>query len=138
MVYQEQLNVSSNAPGHFQDLTLKIEKIVKESAVKRGIVNICNVGSTGVIGASEFEPGLGSDLAAALNRLFPPNGEYRHELAWHDGNGHSHVQAAFLGQSLTVPIGEGKLLLGTWQQIFHLECDTRPRKRSIIVTVLGE
>jgi secondary thiamine-phosphate synthase enzyme len=96
------------------------------------------VGSTAAIGTIEFEPGLRQDLPAVLDRLFPPSRDYGHEQAWHDGNGHSHLQATMLGPSLAVPIKEGKLLLGPWQQIFHLECDTQPRRRTIAITVIGE
>ena len=120
------------------DLTGEVARIVSESGVRCGLVHIFNVGSTGAIGTIEFEPGLQQDLPAMLDKLFPPSRDYGHERAWHDGNGHSHLQATLLGQGLTVPVGEGKLVLGTWQQIFLLECDTRPRQRVVVVTVLGE
>ncbi|MCX7670502.1 MAG: secondary thiamine-phosphate synthase enzyme YjbQ, partial [Anaerolineae bacterium] len=94
--------------------------------------------STGAIGTVEFEPGLQRDVPDMLDRLIPPSREYGHEQAWHDGNGHSHLQATLLGASLSVPVAGGKPVLGTWQQIFHLECDVRPRQRTIVVTVLGE
>jgi len=94
--------------------------------------------STGAIGTIEFEPGLQQDLPAMLDKLFPPSRDYGHEQAWHDGNGHSHLQATMLGPSLTVPIKEGNLVLGTWQQVFHLECDVKPRQRTIVITVMGE
>jgi secondary thiamine-phosphate synthase enzyme len=94
--------------------------------------------STAAIGAIEFEPGLEQDLPALLRQLIPPGRNYAHEQAWHDGNGHSHLQATLLGPSLTVPVRGGKLVLGTWQQIFHIECDVRPRERVVMVTVLGE
>ena len=90
------------------------------------------------MGVIEYERGLAGDLPAVLDRLVPPSHSYGHEMAWHDGNGHSHLQATMLGPSLTVPITDGKLALGTWQQIFHLECDIRPREREIVVTVQGE
>jgi len=77
-------------------------------------------------------------LPAMLDKLFPPSRDYGHERAWHDGNGHSHLQATTLGPALTVPIRGGELVLGTWQQIFHLECDIKPRQRTIMVTVTGE
>ncbi|MEM7394560.1 MAG: secondary thiamine-phosphate synthase enzyme YjbQ, partial [Verrucomicrobiota bacterium] len=78
------------------------------------------------------------DLPMILNQLIPPSRSYGHERMWHDGNGHSHLQATLLGQSLTVPIGRGQLITGTWQQIFHLECDVKPRNRTIVITVIGE
>jgi secondary thiamine-phosphate synthase enzyme len=73
-----------------------------------------------------------------LNRLIPPSRSYGHEQTWRDGNGHSHLQATLLGPSLTVPVREGKLVLGTWQQIFHIDCDVKPRERKLVVTLLGE
>ncbi len=86
----------------------------------------------------EFEPGLCRDVPETLDRLMPPSREYGHELAWHDGNGHSHLQATLMGPSLAIPIGQGELILGTWQQVFHIECDVRGRDRTIVVTVLGD
>jgi len=91
-----------------------------------------------VVGTVEYEPGLKEDLPAILDKLIPPSRQYGHEQAWHDGNGHSHLQATLMGPSLTVPISDGKLVLGTWQQVFHLECDVKPRDREIVVTVQGE
>ena len=73
-----------------------------------------------------------------LDRLIPPSTDYGHEQAWHDGNGHSHLQATLLGPALTVPVRDGRLVLGTWQQVFLLECDVRPRERTVVLTVLGE
>jgi secondary thiamine-phosphate synthase enzyme len=120
------------------DLTEQVASVVISSGIQTGTVNIFNVGSTAAIGAIEFEPGLERDLPAILDKLIPPSRQYGHEQAWHDGNGHSHLQATLLGPSLTVPIADGKLILGTWQQIFHLECDVRGRQRTVVVTVLGE
>ena len=121
-----------------QDLTEKIAAIVEASGVKTGLANIFNVGSTASVGAIEFEPGLKRDMPTTLDKLIPPSRNYGHEQAWHDGNGHSHLQATLLGPSLTVPVARGKLVLGTWQQIFHLECDVRGRQRSVVVTVVGD
>jgi len=120
------------------DLTGRIAATVGSSGIRTGIVQIFNLGSTAALGAIEFEPGLGRDLPATLDRLIPPSREYGHEQAWHDGNGHSHLQATLLGPSLTVPVSNGQLVLGTWQQIFHLECDVRARQRTVVVTVTGE
>ena len=82
-------------------------------------------------------PGLERDLPEILNRLIPPSREYGHERTWHDGNGHSHLQATTLGPDLTVPVAGGELVLGSWQQIFHLECDNKPHERELVVTVIG-
>jgi secondary thiamine-phosphate synthase enzyme len=120
------------------DLTGRVATAVEDSGVQTGMVNVFNVGSTAAIGTIEFEPGLRADMPALLDTLIPPRLTYGHEQAWHDGNGHSHLQATLLGPSLTVPIAEGKLLLGTWQQIFHLECDVRGRQRTVVITVLGQ
>ena len=120
------------------DLTGKVAAIVAASSIRNGTVNIFNLGSTASIGTIEFEPGLEQDLPAILDKLIPPSRSYGHEQAWHDGNGHSHLQATLLGPSLTVPVADGKPMLGTWQQIFHLECDVRGRQRTVVVTVIGD
>ncbi len=120
------------------DLTADIARVVSASRVRCGLVHLFHVGSTGAVGTIEFEPGLQQDLPLMLDKLLPPSREYGHEQAWHDGNGHSHLQATFLGPSLTVPVRDGKLVLGTWQQIFHLECDIKPRRRTILVTAVGD
>jgi secondary thiamine-phosphate synthase enzyme len=138
MVFQERLTVSTHGHGDMHDLTESVAAIVARSQVRAGLVHVFNLGSTAAIGAIEFEPGLQKDLPAVLDRLLPPSLAYGHEQTWHDGNGHSHLQATLLGPGLTVPLSDGKLLLGTWQQIVHLECDIRPRQRTVIVTVLGE
>ena len=90
------------------------------------------------MGTIEFEPGLERDLPTILDKLIPPGRNYGHEQTWHDGNAHSHLQATLVGPSLTVPVAEGKLILGRWQQIIHLECDVRTRQRTIVVTVMGD
>jgi len=138
MTYQEQISIQTKGHGDMQDLTKQVARAVSESNIKTGIAHVFNVGSTAAVGTIEFEPGLQHDLPAALDRLLPPSRNYGHEQAWHDGNGHSHLQATLLGPSLTVPISEGKLVLGTWQHIFHLECDVRGRERTIVVTVIGQ
>ena len=138
MVTQEEIAIHTRGHRDMHDLTEAVQDIVSRSGARTGMVNVFNVGSTGALGAIEFEPGLQGDLPELLDRLIPPSHEYGHERTWHDGNGHSHLQATLLGPSLTVPIRDGRLLLGTWQQIFHLECDVRPRERTIIVTVYGE
>jgi secondary thiamine-phosphate synthase enzyme len=136
--YQQQIVISTKGHGDTHDLTEQVAAIVTSSNIRTGMVNIFNVGSTAAVGTIEFEPGLQHDLPAVLDRLIPPSRSYGHEQAWHDGNGHSHLQATLLGPSLTVPIAGGKLALGTWQQIFHLECDVRGRQRTVVVTVTGD
>lgn len=120
------------------DITEQVSRIVSESGIRTGIAHLFNIGSTGALGTIEFEPGLRHDLPELLDRLIPPSRDYGHEEAWNDGNGHSHLQASWLGPDLTVPVSNGQLVLGTWQQIFHLECDIKPRQRQIVVTVTGE
>jgi secondary thiamine-phosphate synthase enzyme len=138
MTYQQPISITTKGHGDMHDLTGQVARVVSSAAIQAGTVNVFNVGSTGVVGTIEFEPGLQHDLPTILDKLIPPSRNYGHEQAWHDGNGHSHLQATLLGPSLTVPITEGKLALGTWQQIFHLECDVRGRQRTIIVTVVGD
>jgi secondary thiamine-phosphate synthase enzyme len=138
MVFQEQFTLQTHGHRDMQDLTDAVARIVGQSGIRTGIVQIFHLGSTGAIGTIEFEPGLKKDLPELLDRLIPPGTHYGHEQTWHDGNGHSHLQATLLGPSLTVPVREGSLILGTWQQIIHLECDIRSRERTIVVTVIGD
>ena len=138
MVYQREIQLQTSGQREMHDLTDEVARVVIESGVRCGVVNVFNVGSTAAIGTIEFEPGLQQDLPAMLDKLFPPSRDYGHEQAWHDGNGHSHLQATLLGPSVTVPVKEGKLVLGTWQQIFHVECDIKPRRRTIVITAVGE
>jgi secondary thiamine-phosphate synthase enzyme len=138
MTYQQQIAIRTSGHGDMHDLTAQVGSAVLASGVRTGTVNVFNVGSTAAVGTIEFEPGLERDLPEVLDKLIPPSRSYGHEQAWHDGNGHSHLQATLLGPSLTVPIADGKPVLGTWQQIFHLECDVRGRQRTVVVTVIGD
>ena len=138
MTYQQQISFNTRGHGDLHDLTEQVAGIVSSSTIQGGIVHVFNVGSTAALGTIEFEPGLQHDLPAILDKLIPPSRNYGHEQAWHDGNGHSHLQATLLGPSLTVPVTDGKPVLGTWQQIFHLECDVRGRQRTVMVTVVGD
>jgi len=119
------------------DITHDVQEIVEESGIENGIVLIFCPGSTGAITTIEYEDGLLYDLPQALEKIAPKNAYYRHEEKWHDGNGHSHVRASIIGPSLTVPIENRRLILGTWQQIVFVECDVRPRRRKIIVHIVG-
>ena len=138
MVHQQTISFTTAQHGAMHDLTRQVQGVVEAARVQTGVAHVFAVGSTAAIGVIEFEPGLQRDLPEMLDRLIPPSRNYGHEQAWHDGNGHSHLQATMLGPSLTVPITGGKLHLGTWQQIIHLECDTHGRQRTVVVTVLGE
>ena len=138
MVYQDEITIKTEGHHDANDITGKVAQIVRDSKILTGIAHVFNIGSTGTIGTIEFEQGLVKDLSNVLDNLIPPNRNYGHEQAWHDGNGHSHLQATLMGPSLTIPISNGELTLGTWQQIFHLECDIKPRTRKIKVTVIGE
>jgi secondary thiamine-phosphate synthase enzyme len=138
MVFQKQIELSTRGHRDLHDLTAGVQEIVTHSVIRAGIAHVFTVGSTAAVGTIEFEPGLKKDLPDLLDRLMPPSRDYGHEQTWHDGNGHSHLQATLLGPSVTVPVGDARLILGTWQQIFHLDCDVRPRQRTVVVTVLGE
>ena len=138
MTHQDQIHIETDGHRDMHDLTDRVADIVSKSGVKTGIAHVFNVGSTGAIGHMEFESGLQRDLPDTLDRLIPPSRDYGHEQAWHDGNGHSHLQATVMGPELTVPVADGQPVLGTWQQIVHLECDVRPRRRTIVVTVIGD
>ncbi len=138
MVFQSEISLQTSGHCQMHDLTEEVARIVHESGVRAGVVQVFNLGSTAALGTIELEPGLQQDLPTILDKLLPPSRDYGHERAWHDGNGHSHLQATLLGAGLTVPIRDGRLVLGTWQQIFHLECDIKPRQRTVLVTVMGE
>jgi len=138
MTFQQTIELRTETHGQMHDLTERIAAIVREAGVTTGIVNIANVGSTGAIGCIEFEPGLQDDLPTILDKLIPPSRDYGHEQAWHDGNAHAHLQATWLGQHLSLPVSDGQPNLGTWQQVFHLECDIKPRRRKVVVTVMGD
>ncbi|MCK4949073.1 MAG: secondary thiamine-phosphate synthase enzyme YjbQ [Thermoplasmata archaeon] len=120
------------------DVTEDVRRVVSDCGMNSGIACIFTRSSTSTVTTIEYEPGLLRDIPDALERLFPKNMEYGHEQMWHDGNGHSHVRAAFLKPSLTVPFVDGNLLLGTWQQIVFVELDNKRRSRKLIVQMVGE
>lgn len=138
MSYQQTIVINTKGHGDMHDIMDQVAAVVRSSGMQIGIVNAFHVGSIAAIGTIEFEPGLQVDMPAILDKLIPPSRSYGQEQAWHDGNGHSHLQATLLGPSISVPFAAGKLVLGTWQQIFHLECDVRGRQRTIVITVIGD
>ncbi len=139
VAHTESLSLGTRAGVQAIDITDRVAKAVGDSKVNRGLACVFTPSSTSAILTNEFEPGLmREDIPAALERLFPEGIEYGHEKRWRDGNGHSHVRATFLGPSLTVPIVEGRMALGPWQQIVFLELDNKPRRREVLVQVVGD
>jgi len=120
------------------DITDEVASFIEQCKVKNGIATIFVPGSTGAVTTVEFEPGLKKDVPEFVEKILPQNADYHHNETWHDGNGFSHMRAALYGPSLTVPFDNGKLTLGTWQQIVLLDFDARPRKRQIVIQVIGE
>lgn len=131
------IEVDLNTGPDIRDITDDLNRIIGRSGIETGQAAACIVGSTGSLTTIEFEPGVVQDLKDAINRLAPKDLAYAHELAWHDGNGHSHVQAALMGPSIALPIRRGRLQLGTWQQVVAINHDNRSRRRSIEVTLTG-
>jgi secondary thiamine-phosphate synthase enzyme len=132
------LQLATKGQGDALDITERVGEAIAASDARQGVVTVFVGGSTAGITTIEFEPGAVADLNGLFERLAPRGGEYRHHLRWGDDNGSSHVRAALLGPSLTVPFVDGALTLGTWQQIMLLEFDTKPREREVVVQVIGE
>ena len=130
--------IATRGQGDAHDITALAASALAESKLAAGLATIFVVGSTAAVTTIEFEPGAVADLNRLLESIAPRADDYRHHLRWGDDNGSSHVRAALLGPSLTVPFADAKLMLGTWQQILLLECDTRPRKREIVIQIVGE
>lgn len=138
MVYAGRFTVSTAGNDDMLDITGSVEQTILESGIVNGIATVFVVGSTAAITTIEFEPGLKHDMATLLERLIPRDAHYAHEARWHDDNGHSHLRASLIGPSITVPIVNGRMTLGAWQQIILLDLDTRPRTRTVHVQILGE
>ncbi len=133
----DQFEISLRTGPDIADVTANMQLILKESAIGFGILQANIVGSTASLTTIEYESGVVEDLARAIRRLAPEDMTYAHELAWHDGNGHSHVQAALLGPSIALAVRNGQLVLGTWQQVVCINHDNKPRCRQIVVTIVG-
>lgn len=138
MVVTRSIQLQTQGNGEVHDVTAEVAEAVRASSLRDGIVTLFVQGSTGAVSTIEYEPGLVADLNAYFDRAMPQNIPYQHDLRWRDGNGHSHVRATLLGPSLTVPFVEGRLTLGTWQQIVFIDFDVRSRSRTLIVQVMGE
>ena len=139
MTHTERIQIATQGNSHVIDINDHVKEVVGNSRIQTGIACVFVVGSTGAVTTTEAEPGLlNHDLKAFYEKIAPQDVYYKHEETWHDDNGHAHVRASALGPTITVPIVDGRLTLGTWQQIVVLDFDTRPRRREVVVQVLGE
>jgi secondary thiamine-phosphate synthase enzyme len=139
MVKTEKIEVRTKGNCDVVNITEQVSEVVAKSGVSEATVTVFNVGSTAGITTTEYEPGLVNyDIAALFEKIAPANGRYEHEETWHDDNGHAHVRATLLGPSLSVPVVDGRLTLGTWQQIILVDFDTRARTRTVVCQIIGE
>lgn len=136
-IVSDVIQVATKGNSDIIDITEKVSHIIKESSVETGTITLFVVGSTASLTTMEFEPGLVHDLKVALDNIAPQNARYAHHERWNDDNGHSHVKAALLGPSLSIPFTSGKLSTGTWQQIVLIDFDTRKRDREIVAQIIG-
>ena len=130
--------ISTKGQGDAHDVTHAVARAVGDSGLRAGIVTVFVVGSTAGVTTIEFESGAIHDLNGIFEELAPRDAEYQHHLRWGDDNGSSHVRSALLGPSVTIPFRDGELMLGQWQQIAVLEFDTRPRRREVVIQIIGE
>ena len=137
-VYRSSISLSTAGETDIIDITGRVEKLVADSGVSRGMVNVFVTGSTAGLTTIEYESGLVHDLKEAMERIAPRKGNYAHDSRWGDGNGYAHIRASLMGPSLSVPLDGGRMMLGTWQQIVLVDFDNRRRDRTLAVTVLGE
>jgi secondary thiamine-phosphate synthase enzyme len=138
MVITESISIKTKGYTDVIDITDKVQDKLHKTRLKNGIVTVFVAGSTAGITTIEYESGLAKDLKDAFDRIAPEDKNYHHHLRWGDDNGHSHVRSAMLGTSLTVPFSNGRLILGTWQQIILVDFDTRGRSREVILQFIGE
>ncbi|MGO4879369.1 MAG: secondary thiamine-phosphate synthase enzyme YjbQ [Bryobacteraceae bacterium] len=137
-VLQKSFRVSTRGHSDVLDITAQVERIVADSGVRHGIVNIAGVGSTLGIITIEFESGCVADLRRALEQIAPADADYAHNARWGDGNGYAHLRSALVGTARSFPVVEGQIGTGTWQQIVLCDFDNRARDRQVLVTVVGE
>ena len=137
-VKSSSFQLSTRGDADIHDITEDVARQVDQSGLKNGTVTIFCPSSTSALTTIEYESGALSDLKRLFNEIVPQNREYTHNARWGDGNGHSHVRAALLGPSLTIPFVNGGLTLGTWQQIIYVDFDNRPRRRELILQMIGE
>ncbi len=137
MTYSETISLSTKGFTDLIDITPKVSSIAEQSGIKDGLVTVFCPGSTCAVTTIEYESGVLKDLQKAIEKLVPSNIPYEHDRRWGDGNGFSHVRAALMKPSLTIPLIRGRLTLGTWQQVVFIDFDNRQRKREIIVQIMG-
>ncbi|MGQ9916375.1 MAG: secondary thiamine-phosphate synthase enzyme YjbQ [Bryobacteraceae bacterium] len=137
-VFQKTIRLSTRGMCDVHDLTGEVERAVRESGIRTGMVNVSGLGSTLGVTTIEFEPGAVQDLRDALERIAPVHDRYAHNARWGDHNGFAHLRSALIGASRTFPVVAGRLLVGTWQQVVLCDFDDRPRQREVTITVLGE
>ncbi|MBI5573372.1 MAG: YjbQ family protein [Elusimicrobia bacterium] len=137
-IFTDKIDFKTKGNCDIIDITSELKKISEKSKIKNGILNVFIAGATGAITTIEYEPGLVSDLQNLLKKIAPESGEYGHNKTHSDRNAHSHLRASLLGPSLTIPIDNGKMVLGVWQQVIFTDMDNRPRKREITVKIIGE
>ncbi len=135
-MHREEFEIELESHGGMADITSKVEEIINRSGKGNGLAVVFVQGSTASVTTIEYEPGLKKDLPAIMEKLAPYGADYKHHDTWHDDNGASHIRASTIGPSLAVPFSNGKLLVGTWQQIVVINWDTRMRRRRVIVTVI--
>src|SRR4030043_969269 len=138
MTFSETISISTKGFSDIIDITYRVDAVIGHSRIEDGLVTVFCPGSTGAVTTIEFESGVLKDLQKAIEKIVPSNIPYEHDRRWGDGNGFSHVRAALMKPSLTIPMVKGKLALGTWQQIVFIDFDNRRRERNILVQVMGE
>ena len=137
-IVTEEITLNTNGFGDMRDITSEVSEMIRKNEMTDGTATVFVPGATAGVTTIEFEPGLQRDLPNLFERIAPQGAKYHHDMTWHDGNGFSHVRASLLGPSLTVPFAEGRLTLGTWQQIVVLDFDNKARARRLVVQVMGE
>ncbi|MFQ5908534.1 MAG: secondary thiamine-phosphate synthase enzyme YjbQ [Thermoplasmata archaeon] len=138
VTFSESIPFETRGEVEIRDLTTEVTGIIRRSGLQTGIACVFSSSSTSAVTTLEYEPGLLQDLPRALERLIPKGLEYEHQKTWQDGNGHSHVRAAVLGPSLSIPFDAGRPVLGTWQQVVFVDLDNKPRQRNVLVQLVGE
>jgi len=137
-VFTDEINIKTKGEVDIIDITNEIQNISDKSNINNGIICVFVPGSTGTLTTIEYEPGLKKDFPNMLEKIAPKKDYYNHHETWHDDNGHSHVRASLMGPSVTLPLINGKVVHGTWQQIVFIELDTSNRNRNLIVQIVGE